>query len=248
MSYIYIKKNREKSVLCAQPDEEQFFKQSTEEQGAQYTGIGPHCLLFDSFFECGNLERAEYVSPTDYNLYLNVDANTKGHQQWFYFRVKNTFKNKKYTFTIRNFTKPFSLHRQGMRVLMKSKKRKAEEPKGSNSDSDWNPLPEEAIYLKTDIQRSGWRVPGPLNLDDEEDDDQILDDINGIDGVAALNGNGPSTGKRPIKSLPLGGAHISSQHQGKKRRRYFYSLTFKVFFDYDDDEVYFAYSTPYLYS
>lgn len=44
-----------------------------------YQGIGPHCLLFDSFFECGNLERAEYVSPTEYNLYLNVDTNTKGH-------------------------------------------------------------------------------------------------------------------------------------------------------------------------
>ena len=34
----------------------------------------------------------------------------------------------------------------------------------------------------------------------------------------------------------------------KKKRRYFYCLTFKVDFDYDDDEVYFAYSTPYTYT
>jgi len=34
----------------------------------------------------------------------------------------------------------------------------------------------------------------------------------------------------------------------KKRRRYFYCLTFKVDFDHDDDEVYFAYSTPYTYT
>jgi hypothetical protein len=59
-----------------------------------YSSIGPHCLLFDSFFECGNLEKAEYVNPTEYNLYLNVDTNTKGHQQWFYFKAKNTFKDK----------------------------------------------------------------------------------------------------------------------------------------------------------
>jgi len=34
----------------------------------------------------------------------------------------------------------------------------------------------------------------------------------------------------------------------KRRRRYFYTLTFKVEFSYDEDVVYFAYSTPYPYS
>lgn len=34
----------------------------------------------------------------------------------------------------------------------------------------------------------------------------------------------------------------------KKRRRYFYCLTFQVEFEYQDDSVYFAYSTPYTYS
>lgn len=36
---------------------------------------------------------------------MQVDTNTRGHQQWFYFRVKNTKKERKYTFKIMNFTK-----------------------------------------------------------------------------------------------------------------------------------------------
>ena len=36
---------------------------------------------------------------------MQVDTNTRGHQQWFYFRVKNTKKDRKYTFKIMNFTK-----------------------------------------------------------------------------------------------------------------------------------------------
>jgi hypothetical protein len=43
-------------------------------------------------------------------------------------------------------------------------------------------------YWRTDIQRSGWRVPGALNLDDEEDADEILDDLNILDGMAPLGG------------------------------------------------------------
>jgi hypothetical protein len=108
------------------------------------------------------------MSPTEYNLYLNVDTNTKGHQQWFYFKVKNTFKDKKYTFNIRNFTKPFSLYRQGMKIMMKSKKHQEE---SEDHKGEWQPIGDDICYWRTDIQRSGWRVPGPINLDDEEDDD-----------------------------------------------------------------------------
>jgi viroplasmin and RNaseH domain-containing protein len=108
------------------------------------------------------------VGPTEYNLFLNVDTNTKGHQQWFYFKVKNTFKEKRYTFTIKNFTKPFSLHKHGMKVLMRSQKKRA----NLDHESDgWVSIKEEAIYQKTHIQRSGWRIPGAFNIDDEEDED-----------------------------------------------------------------------------
>ena len=81
---------------------------------------------------------------------------------------------------------------------MKSKKRRGEDSK-EDLHEGWVPIGDEMNYWRTDIQRSGWRVPGPLNLDDEEDDDQFLDDINGIDGSAALGG----TAKKGIASARL---------------------------------------------
>ena len=72
----------------------------------------PQLLKFDSTIESGNLERVEaqpislkYIEMQKansqpviqkYNLYCKVDTNTKGHQQWFYFKVKNTQVETKY--------------------------------------------------------------------------------------------------------------------------------------------------------
>ena len=36
-------------------------------------------LLFDSLFECGNLDRVVMVSPNEYDLYMRPDTNSKGH-------------------------------------------------------------------------------------------------------------------------------------------------------------------------
>jgi len=36
-------------------------------------------LIFDSIFESGNLLQAEYVSASEYQLYMQVDTNTRGH-------------------------------------------------------------------------------------------------------------------------------------------------------------------------
>jgi hypothetical protein len=46
--------------------------------------------------------------------------------------------------------------------------------------------------------------------------------------------------------MPNGG--VTPASNTRKRRRYFYCLTFQVDFEYEDDVVYFAYSTPYPYS
>lgn len=78
-----------------------------------------------------------------------------------------------------------------MRVLYRSKKRSLQSSnQKDNSDEAevWQTLKDEAVYSKTSIQRSGWRIPGALNIDDEEDEDQALDDLNGVDGIAALGG------------------------------------------------------------
>ena len=69
-TYLCVKRTRELQVLGVEKNPEQDSEMK----------IGPNCLLFDSNFESGNLERAEYVKQTEYNLYLNVDTNTKGHQ------------------------------------------------------------------------------------------------------------------------------------------------------------------------
>lgn len=46
-------------------------------------------LLFDSDFECGNLDAAVYVTQNEYDLFMRVDTNTKGHTNWYYFTVQN---------------------------------------------------------------------------------------------------------------------------------------------------------------
>lgn len=95
-------------------------------------------LMFDSTIESGNLERVDAypinhkivdvqrasdgIVQHKYLLYCKVDTNTKGHQQWFYFRCKNTKINTRYHFSICNFTKPYSLYREGMKVQFLSKR------------------------------------------------------------------------------------------------------------------------------
>lgn len=45
----------------------------------------PNQLIFESDFECGNLDCIVKVAENEYDLYMRVDANTRGHLQWFYF-------------------------------------------------------------------------------------------------------------------------------------------------------------------
>jgi hypothetical protein len=40
-------------------------------------------LVFDSNFECGNLDSAYVVNENEYNLLMKVDTNTKGSSFWF---------------------------------------------------------------------------------------------------------------------------------------------------------------------
>lgn len=53
----------------------------------------------------------------EYDLYMRVDSNTRGHHQWFYFTVSNAYNVKgRVKFNIVNFTKDASLYHQGMRI------------------------------------------------------------------------------------------------------------------------------------
>lgn len=45
-------------------------------------------LKFDSDFESGNLDAAVKIENLDeYDLFMRVDANTRGHFQWYNFKV-----------------------------------------------------------------------------------------------------------------------------------------------------------------
>lgn len=76
-------------------------------------------LIFDSLFESGNLDMVYQQNALEYDLYMRVDTNTKGVQQWFYFSVEQPafFQNKTVRFNVMNFTKPYSLHQHGMRIV-----------------------------------------------------------------------------------------------------------------------------------
>jgi cytosolic carboxypeptidase protein 2/3 len=119
-----------------------------------------------------------------YNLLLQNDINTKGHTQWFYFRVKNTTKGLSAKFNILNLRKPDSLYNYGMKILCYSSVKRQKER------IEWHRSGRDIMYYKNAFKREG--VPG-----DE---------------------------------------------------KYFYTLTFTYDFEYDGDEIYFAYSMPYSYS
>lgn len=53
-------------------------------------------------------------------MILKTDYNTSNITQWFYFRVNNTRRLRKYKFNIINFVKPDSVYNEGMKVAMYS--------------------------------------------------------------------------------------------------------------------------------
>ena len=92
-----------------------FFGQHTN----AYDGI-----IFDSFFESGNLDCAFRVDEREYDLFLRVDSNTKGHIQWYFIKMKNLEKLQKYKINICNFQKCHSLYNRGMKPYFYSVKKK----------------------------------------------------------------------------------------------------------------------------
>ena len=80
-------------------------------------------LVFESRFESGNLQLVNKQSDQEYDLVLQNDINSKGHTQWFYFKVSNVKKGQKVKFNMLNMIKPKSLYNEGMKVLIYSEKR-----------------------------------------------------------------------------------------------------------------------------
>jgi hypothetical protein len=104
-------------------------------------------LVFESRFECGNLSMAAKVSDTEYNLLLQNDVNSRGHTQWFFFRVTNTTKDLRVKFNILNLVKGASLYNQGMQVAVHSQHSLSSEGHG------WFRGGEEISYFPNNYRR-----------------------------------------------------------------------------------------------
>ena len=83
-------------------------------------GSPDQTLVFDSSFESGNLDMVIQVDRSEFDMFMRVDSNTRGHHQWFYFKVENRKRVGTVKFNFINFTKRQSLYMHGMRVNVKS--------------------------------------------------------------------------------------------------------------------------------
>jgi len=109
-------------------------------------------LIFDSNFECGNLDRACIISLNEYNLYLNTDTNTKGHCQWYYFSVTNTEEGTSVKFNIINFRKWLPLYKIGMKPLVFS------EIDFEKTGVGWIADTYDVMYTKSGVGESVYRL------------------------------------------------------------------------------------------
>jgi len=116
---------------------------------------GPPSLGFDAGFESANLRRAVQVGPKEYHLVLNCDVNTRGHTQWFLFRVRGMLPGVPYRFHIINMMKPDSLFSSGMRPLLYSEAAAAAEGIG------WRRCGDDIAYFMNQYSYAVTRKPPP---------------------------------------------------------------------------------------
>lgn len=74
-------------------------------------------LRFNSNFECGNLDLVVSVGNSEYDLFMRVDSNTKGHTCWFFFKVINFIDRQRVRFNIVNFSRSGLMYDSGMKVF-----------------------------------------------------------------------------------------------------------------------------------
>ena len=89
----------------------------------------------------------------EFDLYMRVDPNTRGHHQWFFFSVKNQNFVGKVKFNIVNFTKKSSLFTQGQEIYVKSKKNLLKHPNQKENDG-WQRAGDNITYGLSKICKS----------------------------------------------------------------------------------------------
>ena len=77
-------------------------------------------MVFESRFEGGNLDCVVKVNDHEYDLFLRIDSNTRGHLNWFYFMIKNGQPGKKIRLNICNLTKADTHYAKVNHLILKS--------------------------------------------------------------------------------------------------------------------------------
>ena len=120
-------------IMYQKPNIQKFFKENTKEC-LPLCNSNNESLIFNSYFESGNLDTVLRRGNNQYDLYLRVDSNTRGHTQWFYFSVKSQ-KEEQVQLRIVNLTKSNS-------VLSKQGK-----PYISYDNENWAPFAEKTEWM-----------------------------------------------------------------------------------------------------
>ncbi len=80
-------------------------------------------FIFDSFFESGNLDCVIKKNKFEFDLFLRIDSNARGHLQWFFFKVKNQKQVGIITMHLVNICKSKTLYETGMPCYVFSRKK-----------------------------------------------------------------------------------------------------------------------------
>lgn len=71
-------------------------------------------ISFDSDFESGNLDLAVRVKPAEFDCFIRSDTNTRGHTNWYHFRVSNRRYVGPLRINVCNIVKQKNLYSKGM--------------------------------------------------------------------------------------------------------------------------------------
>ena len=80
-------------------------------------------LAFEATFESANLGRVDFVSDTEYDIYIRPDTCNPRHRFWFFFSIENTQENQRIIFNVVNISKSRNLLMNGLTPVVKSTSR-----------------------------------------------------------------------------------------------------------------------------
>lgn len=94
-------------------------------------------ITFQGCFESSNLALVQQMSLNEFDLYTRIDTNTRGHQNWYSFRLKSKEK-RVLKLNICNLQREVTLYPKGLR------------PYVSVAGGSWEPAGTDIIYTHSE--------------------------------------------------------------------------------------------------